>query len=162
MELTVGEADILASAPPATIAMGDSGDLKALHEKVNSLTQKVESEFLLARDGLERVITQINDREDEITAGLGVDRLRTHGDESIFDTIGFARGSLSLENLSIIRGAWQETGNEDLAAAYSQLCHLVKVRAEAVKLQADIQCSYSEKVNQHTYEVNLSAKLVEQ
>ncbi len=134
--------------------MGESGELKTLHEKCDSLSEKVESDYLRVRDLLERIISQMNEKEDEIVAGLGLDRLRQHGNEGLFDALGLSWGSITLENMSIVRGAHEETGNPEFAAAYAKLGHLLSVRCQVIELKADTQLHYATKVNGNDFEID--------
>jgi hypothetical protein len=56
LDLTLREAEILASASSEIRAMAESGDLKLLHEKFRTLTDKVSSEYLKVRDHIDRII----------------------------------------------------------------------------------------------------------
>jgi hypothetical protein len=56
LDLTLREAEILASANMDIRAMAEKGDLKLLHEKFRILSDQVSSEYLKVRDHIDRII----------------------------------------------------------------------------------------------------------
>ena len=57
LDLSMHEAELLASANPTVQAMAESGDLKSVHNKYNTLSEKIESDYVTTNDQLDRVIT---------------------------------------------------------------------------------------------------------
>ena len=82
-----------------------------------------------------------------------------HGDQGLFDTLGVSRGPVTLDNLSIIHGAWQNTGDDVYAGAYSQIGHLLKVRVQILEHKSEIQGRYASKIDSHRHQVNQALKL---
>jgi len=60
------EAEILMSANPDVKAMGESGDLKKLHERCNSIEQVVQDEYTKAMNMIDLTVKQIDDKENAL------------------------------------------------------------------------------------------------
>lgn len=46
--------------------MAEKGDLKTLHEKCKAIADKVEADFLKVRDQIDRIVKQVEVKENEI------------------------------------------------------------------------------------------------
>ena len=66
LDLMVREAEILISANSDIKGLAESGNLRELHEKCRNIQDKVEADFLKVRDHLDRIIAQVEEKENEI------------------------------------------------------------------------------------------------
>lgn len=63
LDLTVREAEILISASPVVRQLGESGELKQIHQKFSSIQEKVEADYLTLRDEIAVIVQQAEDIE---------------------------------------------------------------------------------------------------
>jgi hypothetical protein len=114
LDLTVHEAEILMSANQEVRDMAEKGDLQKLHTNYNQLKDKVEAEYLNVREHIQKILHQIEEKENDLYTqleGMGIDKLKRHGQGSLFDILGLSSGNPSFTNLSLVEAAI-EKGHE--------------------------------------------------
>jgi len=91
LTVSLGEAEVLYSTSDDIKSMGESGELKQLHENVANLTEASESAYINLKDRLMNIINAGHAKEDEIYETLmddlevaGIRKHNIFGD-SIFD-----------------------------------------------------------------------------
>jgi hypothetical protein len=104
LELTLSQAEQLASATDEIKLLGENGNLKTIHDNVISLTEKVETDYLKIRDLLDRILTSLDEKENQLYEQIeevaGNKKLFKHGTEkSLFDIISGNSPNPSLSNL---------------------------------------------------------------
>lgn len=111
LTVSLGEAEVLYSTSDDIKSMGESGELKQLHENVANLTEASESAYINLKDRLMNIINAGHAKEDEIYETLmddlevaGIRKHNIFGD-SIFDMMSQTYKMASVENLSIVNGA---------------------------------------------------------
>jgi len=101
---TLGEAETLYSAGANIKEMAESGELNALHERCQSLTDVSETLYISVRDRLENILLTVHGKEDEIYESLKADHeiegLLKHdsSDASIRDSL---RSFIMVKNVSV-------------------------------------------------------------
>lgn len=90
---TVREAELLFSASDDVKALADSGELKDLHDRCNSLNEASQSQYVTTMDRLNSVINAIHAQEDEQYDMLQEDHavagIKKHNSDSVFDLLSF-------------------------------------------------------------------------
>ena len=66
LSLTLHQAELLASANEEIKLLGANGDLKTIHDQVTMLTEKVETDYLKIRDLLDRILTSLDEKENQL------------------------------------------------------------------------------------------------
>lgn len=66
LDLTLREAEILASAGEDVKIMAEKGDLRNLHERFRIIKEQVEVDYLKVRDHIDRIIVSIEEKENEL------------------------------------------------------------------------------------------------
>lgn len=143
LDLTLEEAQFLYCANDNLKAKAESGELAQIHQRCSSAEHNVEVGVAKVMDQIDRTLQQITDTEQDIYNGIqekGVDRLRSHNDHSIFDTLSMALAFVSLENYTIVSATEHHS---DTAA----LKELIGARAHALSAKIDILEEISEKVD---------------
>jgi hypothetical protein len=107
LEASLGEAEVLFAAGDNVKALGSSGELKALHERVARLTEASSSEYLAIRDKLNNIINAAQSKEDQIYNEIGQDFpeivLSLHDVENqSFSSVFSSKGFTSVWNLEKI------------------------------------------------------------
>jgi vacuolar-type H+-ATPase subunit I/STV1 len=125
LQLTLQQAEQLASANDEIKALAANGDLKTIHENVISLTEKVETEYLKIRDLLDKMLTQLDEKENHLyeqIEELSGKKLFKHGDEkSLFDIISGNTPNPSLTNLATLDSIIHHTEDASEKASYQSL-----------------------------------------
>ena len=152
LDLTVREAEILMTANPDVRALAEKGDLKAIHDRLRASEEKVEADFLKVRDLIDRIIQQVEEKENEIYEQLedaGIQKLRRHGSSGgILDTLGLSSGNASIGNLNTIEAAMQnnEQAREQLRHIQQKLHSYIGVKYSALDAKADVYNDFIGKV----------------
>lgn len=108
---TMGEVEVLYGASDKVKEMGETGELKALHDKVAQTTEAAESQYIETKDRLSNILDSINAKEDEITADVAEEHeltLSSHSGAAInLNTlVNLVKGSnASVDNLNAIQAA---------------------------------------------------------
>lgn len=91
LTVSLGEAEVLFNASDELKALGESGDLKQLHDNVDNLSESAESNYINLKDRLMNIINAGHAKEDELYETLiedhemtGIRKHNVFGD-SIFD-----------------------------------------------------------------------------
>jgi hypothetical protein len=111
LTVSLGEAEVLYSTSDEIKALGESGELKQIHDNVANLSESAESAYINLKDRLMNIINAGHAKEDEICESLiddhevaGIRKHNVFGD-SIFDMMSQTYKMASVENLSIVNGA---------------------------------------------------------
>jgi hypothetical protein len=152
LDLTVKEAELLISASDEVKGMAEKGDLIKLHERCKGIEDKVDSGYLKVKDQIDRIIQQIEDKEDDLyrsAEGFGVERLKKHHDSSFMDIFGLSKGNPSIENLVKIEAALKKSDGDhkELAHIRNKLHSYIGVKATAFDIKVQLQDAFVEKVS---------------
>jgi len=82
LNLTLAEAEILASANPSVIESAEKGELAKIHQKFEELDKRIEGDYLEARNHLSKILYQIEEKENALYTQLeelGIEKVRKHG-----------------------------------------------------------------------------------
>jgi hypothetical protein len=90
--------------------LSESGDLAKIHQNFQDLENRVEGDYLAARNHIGKILIQIEDKEDELIQqlqDLGIEKLRKHTQGnwerlSFFDRIGLTYGDPSINNITVL------------------------------------------------------------
>lgn len=66
LDLTVREAEILMSANENVRSLAESGDLRKIHTQYEQTKEKAEREYLAVREHIQKILHQIEEKENEI------------------------------------------------------------------------------------------------
>lgn len=107
LDATLAEAEVLFAAGDNVKALANSGELKALHDRVGRLSEASQSEYLAIRDKVDNIIAAAQSKEDEIYREIMADypelALDLHNTESQAVSSLFSyRGYTSVWNLERI------------------------------------------------------------
>ena len=134
--------------------MGESGELKQLHENVANLTEASESAYINLKDRLMNIINAGHAKEDEIYETLmddhevaGIRKHNVFGD-SIFDMMSQTYKMASVENLSIVAGAINSMPEKKdaLEQIEVKLMALLGSKVKALEQLVELQAAYIEHV----------------
>lgn len=70
LDLSVHEAEILISANSEIREMAEKGDLQKLHANYNRLKDRVEAEYLVVREHIQKILHQIEEKENDLYTQL--------------------------------------------------------------------------------------------
>lgn len=104
------EAEILMTANEEIRALAEKGDLKNLHRNYDKLKSKVEVDYLTVREHIQKLLLQVEAKENDIYAKLnelGLEKIKKQGDSSLMDVLGLAHGDPIFNNLAIVDAAIQ-------------------------------------------------------
>ncbi len=105
-----------------------------------------------ARDLISRIKQSVDEKENEIYDSLSehVTKLKKHGQESIFDSLGFSGSNPSVENLIRVNAFLETTENlenrKEFEAHRDQLHALLEVKAKCLTSQVNLHKSFVSKV----------------
>jgi hypothetical protein len=107
LDATLAEAEVLFAAGDNVKALANSGELKALHERVGRLGEASQSEYLAVRDRVDNIIAAAQSKEDEIYNEIMQDypelSLDLHNtDSQSFSSLFSYRGYTSVWNIEKI------------------------------------------------------------
>lgn len=152
LDLTVKEAEILITANPDVRAFADKGDLRALHEKCKSMQEKVDADFLKVRDLIDRIIQQVEEKENGIydqMEELGITKIRRHGTNAgLFDTLGLSSGNPSISNFTLLEAFMDKTpeGRQEYKNIHQRLHSYMGAKYRALDAKADILKDFITKI----------------
>jgi hypothetical protein len=154
LDLTVKECEYLFSANDSVKAKAESGELALLHNKCAQLEEAVATGFLKVMDQLDRALQQITETEEEVYESLldkGLDRIRSHHDNSVYDILTLNAGNKSIENLIIAQGSEHATSADVLK-------QLVGARAWIMMAKCHVTQEFHEKVSKSDLGVEADLK----
>lgn len=76
-----------------------------MHEEKAHLKEKLEANFMIVIEGLERTEAQIRQTEQEIYDGTGIEELRRHDADSLFDSVSLTTGAVHVDNYHTVKNA---------------------------------------------------------
>jgi uncharacterized protein with NAD-binding domain and iron-sulfur cluster len=111
--LSVRDAEFIISANSNVRNLAESGELAKIHSKFDALENRVEGDYLAARNHIGKILIQIEDKEDELVQQLqemGIEKLRIHTNGnwekiSFFDRMGLTYGDPSINNITVLEAA---------------------------------------------------------
>jgi hypothetical protein len=111
LDLTIAEAEILAAANNGIRELAESGALKEVHTRFNNAQTQASQEYFAVREQLAKILQIIEAKENEIYDRLinefGIANITKHGQEGVFDLLGFSTGEPSFNNLTLVEAAIQ-------------------------------------------------------
>jgi hypothetical protein len=142
LNLTVKEAELLISANPNVRTLAENGSLKSLHERCKAMQEKVDVDYLKVRDLIDRIIQQVEEKENEIYEQLeeaGVSKLKMNGtDSGLFDILGLSTGNASIGNFSLLEAFMEKNPDSNLKSQHQKLHSYLGVKYRALEAKAEI------------------------
>jgi hypothetical protein len=152
LNATLGEAEVMFAASDNVKALSDNGELKALHERFNTLSESAQKEYLSVRERVESIITATQSKEDEIyneitrdfpDVALGLHNSETQAFSSVFNHRGF----ISVWNLEAIEAEITANGDAMLENHRNTLHALLAVKVEALDTNIILQKTWIDNVD---------------
>ena len=107
---SLGEAEVLYSAGDKIKAMAESGQLKTVHDNLETLKEASDTQYITLKDQLMNIINAGHAKEDELFESLmedheltGIRKHHVFGD-SVLDAMSATYKMASIENLAILNG----------------------------------------------------------
>ena len=149
LDLTIKEAELLASANDSIRAQADSGALKDLHTRVTNAQSRVASEYFTVREQLSKTIQIIESKENEIYTRLveefDFNTVKLHGQGGGFiDLLGLSTGDNAFSNLTIVESAIEKDheASEQLKNIQGELHSFIGVKYHIFQLESELKEAY--------------------
>ena len=166
LDLSISEAELLASANENVRAQAESGALRQIHERFNNAQARAGSEYFAVREQLAKTLQIVEAKENEIYTrlvegefGEGFHGIKLHGQSSAFvDLLSLATGDNSFSNLSIVEGAITNghESAEQLKNVQGYLHSYMGIKHEIFKLETTLKEAFCNHVAQGEEEESLS------
>lgn len=152
LDLSVREAELLMAASQEVRDLADSGDLKKIHSAAFETRERAEREYLGVREHIQKIIHQVEEKENEIYAQLqenfGLDKVRKHGQSSLLDILSFSASDPIFANLAMVDGAIEHNHEsaDQLRVIQAKLQAYIGVKAKFFEIETLLKDEYSKKV----------------
>jgi len=166
LDLSIAEAELLASANESVRAQAESGALKEIHARFNNAQARAGSEYFAIREQLAKTLQIIEAKENEIYSrlldgefGEGFHKVKLHGQSSpLVDLLSLATGDISFSNLSIVEGAISNghESAEQLKNVQGWLHSFMGIKHEIFKLETTLKEAFCNHVSHGEEEESLS------
>ncbi len=166
LDLSISEAELLASANESVRAQAESGALREIHERFNNAQARAGSEYFAVREQLAKTLQLIEAKENEIYTrlvegefGEGFHGIKPHGQSSDFiDLLSLATGDNSFTNLSIVEGAIANghESAEQLRNVQGWLHSFMGIKHEIFKLETTLKEAFCNHVAKGEEDESLS------
>lgn len=152
LDLTIAEAELLATANEAIRAQAESGALKQVHERFSAAQSKASQGYFAVREQLAKVLQVVEAKENEVYDRLisefGLSGVTKHGQSSLFDVLGFSSGDQSFNNISQVEAAIAN-GHEaadQLRTIHGHLHAYQGVKQHLFAVEAELKGAYAKHV----------------
>lgn len=148
MSATLSEVEVLNSAGENVKNLAQSGALKDIHERCDSLKEASESQYINMRDKIESIIQAIQTKEDDVYESLTDDELvRVSTHEVYNSSLLNIEGMASVTNLATIGGAIKNAEDKKpLEDAQNKLVALLGAKVKAMEALIQLQQAYADNV----------------
>lgn len=149
LDLTIKEAELLASANDSIRAQADSGALKDLHTRFTNAQSRVASEYFTVREQLSKTLQIIESKENEIYTRLveefDFNTVKLHGQGGSFiDLLGLSTGDNAFSNLTIVESAIEKDheASDQLKNIQGELHSFIGVKYHIFQLESELKEAY--------------------